>query len=352
MIDGNYMTIIEEEFNRYSNYIDYTSFRDKVFLITGAKGFLASATIRFLLYLNKQYNLNLFIYGTTRNIDKLPEYINKEDPIKYITFNSFESYTFEKNIDYIIHTAAPTSRLEFIEHPLETFDIITTGTGRILEFAKKNNVKSTLYLSSVEIYGSPKTDKLVEEKDYFALDPNELRNCYPLGKKVAEYLCNTYYKQFNLPVNIVRPSSVQGLFQPYTEDRIFNQILRCIIEHKNFIFKTKGETAKTLIYTMDAVLGMLTILVSDKFGETYNLTDNKTFFMMKDIVQNIFDHFNTGLQVKFELEDDSKTGYIAPLSYNLSTEKLESLGWKPQTDLFEIYEIDLRRFNYEKLSNN
>lgn len=109
--------------------------------------------------------------------------------------------------------------------------------------------------------------------------------------------------------------------------------------------KTKGETAKTLIYTMDAVTGMLDILLSNKFGETYNLTDNKTFYMMKDIVQMLFDHFNTGLKVVFDLAPDSETGYIASLSYNLSMEKLENLGWDTHTDLFKIYDIDLRRFN-------
>ena len=77
---------------------------------------------------------------------------------------------------------------------------------------------------------------------------------------------------------------------------------------------------------MDAILGMFTILLSGKYGETYNLTDNRTFYKMKDIVQLIFNHFNTGLKVVFDLEEDAKTGYIAPLSYNLSTEKLEALG--------------------------
>lgn len=344
------MDIITSEFNRYAKFFNYEKLKNKTFLITGARGYLASSMIRFLLFLNEKYKLNLFIYATTRNPKNIPDYANNS--IKYISFDIFETYDYASNIDYIIHTAAPTSRLEFINNPLGTFDIINNGTRRILEFSKNNNIKSLLYLSSVEIYGSPKTEKLVKESDYFALDPNDLRNCYPLGKKVAEYLCNTYYKQYNLPVNIVRPSSVQGLFQPYTEDRIFNQILRCIIEHKDFVFKTKGETAKTLIYTMDAITGILTILTSGKYGETYNLTDNKTFFMMKDIVRMIFEHFNTGLQVKFDLEDDAKTGYIAPLSYNLSTKKLEGLGWVPQTDLYHIYEIDLRRFNYEKSSNN
>ena len=344
--------IVIEEFLRYSNLVEYNKLKNKTFLITGAKGYLASALIRFLLYLNNTYNLNIFIYATTRNPNNIPDYIVENQPIKYISFDIFDSLQYNKSIDYLIHSVAPTSRLEFINHPLETFDVINIGTRRALDFAKKHNVKSMLYLSSVEIYGSPKTTELVKESDFFALDPNEIRNCYPLGKKITEYLCNTYYKVYNLPVNIVRPSSVQGLFQPYTEDRIFNQILRCILEHKDFVMKTKGETAKTLIYTMDAITGMLAILLSGKYGETYNLTDNRTFFKMKDIVQDLFDHFNTGLKVIFDLELDANTGYIAPLSYNLDTTKLESLGWKPQTDLYKIYEVDLRRFNYEKLSNN
>ncbi len=340
------MDLANKEFQRYEKYLNCLTFKNKTFLITGAKGYLASSLIRFLLYLNNKYDLNLFIYAATRNISVIPDYIAKADPIKYICFEALESNIYDRDIDYIIHTAAPTSRLEFINHPLETFDIIVDGTRKVLDFAKNNNVSSILYLSSVEVYGNPKTTKLVEEKDYFALDPNDVRNCYPLGKKAAEYLCNTYYKEFNLPVNIVRPSSVQGLFQPYTEDRIYNQILRCIIENKDFVFKTKGDTAKTLIYTMDAILGMLIILTSNKFGETYNLTDNRTFFKMRDIVQDLFDHFNTGLKIIFNFEEDSKTGYIAPLSYNLSTEKLENLGWKPHTDLYQIYEIDLRRFDH------
>ena len=183
--------LVLEEFERYSQYFNYEKLKDKTFLITGAKGFLAGATIRFLLYLNNKFNLNLFIYGTSRNIDTIPEYINKNDAIQYVKFEDFDKLEYTRKINYIIHTATPTSRLEFINHPLETFDIINNGTRRILNFARANNVESTLYLSSVEIYGSPKTDKLVKEEDYFALDPNDLRNCYPLGKKVAEYLCNT-----------------------------------------------------------------------------------------------------------------------------------------------------------------
>ena len=340
------MSLINEEFERYSTYVAYEKFKNKTFLITGSKGLLASALIRFLLFLNKKYDLNLYIYAVTRNPKSIPDYIEKNQPIFYVTFKDFDVNVYGRNIDYVIHTATPTSRLEFINNPIETFDIIYLGTKRVLDFANKQKVESVIYLSSVEIYGSPKVNKPVEEKDYFALDPNDIRNSYPLGKKVAEYMCNTYYKKYNTPVNIIRPSSVQGLFQSYTEDRIYNQILRCLVEKKDFIMKTKGETAKTLIYTMDAITGILTVLVSEKYGETYNLTDTNTFYMMKDIVEKLFSHFDPSLKLVFDLEDDTKTGYIAPLSYNLSTEKLHNLGWQPMTDFYKIYEVDLRRFKY------
>ena len=176
------MNLIEEEFNRYSDYINYNQLRNKTFLITGARGYLASTTIKFLLYLNKKYALNLYIYATTRNISNIPDYIKDTDPIKYICFEAFDLQNYDRKIDYLIHTANPTSRLAFINDPLGTFDIINDGTRKVLEFAKKQDIVSILYLSSVEVYGSPKTDKLVEEKDYFALDPNDIRNCYPLGK--------------------------------------------------------------------------------------------------------------------------------------------------------------------------
>lgn len=338
------MDLIASEFERYADCADQAALKGATFLITGAKGYLASSLIRFLSYINAKFGLGLFVYATTRDPSDRPEYAKGMDDVEYVAFDSFDSREYARKIDYVVHAAAPTSRLTFINDPLGTFDAINDGTRRALEFARRNGVKSMLYLSSVEVYGSPKVDEPVKESDFFALDPTEIRNCYPLGKKVAEYLCNVYHRKFDLPVNVVRPSSVQGLFQPYSEDRIFNQILRCLIERKDFVFKTDGETAKTLIYAMDAVAGMLTILTSGVSGETYNLTDRRTFMKMKDVVRAVFDRFAPELRVTFDLEDDAKTGYIAPLSYDLSTDKLERLGWRPRTDLFEIYEIDLARF--------
>ena len=129
--------LIFEEFDRYSKYFDYKILKNKVFLITGAKGFLASSIIQFLLYLNRKFKLNLFIYATSRNVEKNPEYIKENDAIKYCKFDEFDTLTYDKNINYVIHTATPTSRLEFINNPLATFDIINNGTRRVLEFAKK-----------------------------------------------------------------------------------------------------------------------------------------------------------------------------------------------------------------------
>ena len=94
--------LVFEEFERYSQYFNYEKLRDKTFLITGAKGFLASSTIRFLLYLNNKFDLNLYIYGTSRDTNIIPDYINKDDAIKYIKFENFDKATYDKKIDYIV----------------------------------------------------------------------------------------------------------------------------------------------------------------------------------------------------------------------------------------------------------
>ena len=50
------LDLVNEEFCRYAKYINYTELSNKTFLITGAKGYLASSMIRFLLYLNNITN--------------------------------------------------------------------------------------------------------------------------------------------------------------------------------------------------------------------------------------------------------------------------------------------------------
>ena len=176
------------------------------------------------------------------------------------------------------------------------------------------------------------------------MDSLDIRNGYPMGKKAAEFLCYAMCKEYGVNVYIVRLSSVQGLLQPYDEQRIFNEILRCVIEGKDLIMKSDGLSKKSIVYSLDAISGIFTVLFKGESGEAYNITDPSTYMTMRDLTFYVFEKFNPNLHIVFDIEDTSKTGYLPHLEFTQDITKLQKLGWKPISDLEHIYKTDLSRF--------
>lgn len=336
------------EFRRYVNFCPITGIlKNKTFLITGSKGLFGEGLIKFLLFLNYKNDLNLRIFASTRNPEKRMEYLDTFDPVVLCKFGNEESCVLENKIDYIIHCAAPTERQFFIDCPSETFRVIVDETERLLDLAKRSHVDSFLYLSSVEAYGSASSSDPINESYIGKVDQLNIRSGYPIGKKAAEFLVFSYFKEFGVPGKIVRPSSVQGLFQPYSEDRVYNQILRCMIENKNLVLNTKGQSKKSIIYSLDAITGILYILINGKSGEAYNLTNPSTFMTVAETASKVFQNFKPNLSIDYDIKPNSETGYLPPLCLLQDIGKIAKIGWAPHTDLIDIYRIDLERFKHE-----
>ena len=339
------LTKIEEnEFERYfSNFAFSSHIKDKTFLITGSKGMTSEAIIKWLLLEKRNHNANCNIIASTRNPQVIPDYVETIDQIEFIKFGSEREYITGKKVDYIIHAAAPTGREFFISKPVETLRVIVDGTENMIEIARASGA-SMVYLSSVEAYGIPNTNELLKETYVGAVDSLNIRNGYPMGKKAAEFLCYASSKEYGLDIKIVRPSSIHGLFQPYTEQRIFNEVLRFMIENKNLIMKSNGLSKKSIVYTLDVVTGILTALFLGKKGEVYNITNPDTFMTMRDLVNTLFQQFRPNLKIEYDIQAESNTGYLPHLSFSQDISKLKFLGWTPITPLKKIYEIDLGRF--------
>ena len=61
-----------------------------------------------------------------------------------------------------------------------------------MEIAKYNNVKGMVYLSSMEVYGCPKSDLKISEDSESNLNTMSVRSSYPISKRVCENLCASY----------------------------------------------------------------------------------------------------------------------------------------------------------------
>ena len=333
------------EYGKYTSAYDFSQFlKDRTMLITGSKGIVGSGLVRWILYENMRIGNNTHIIASSRTPEKIPEYVDEGDNISFCKFG--EEDRISEHIDYIIHAAAPTSNMVFKEQPVESLRAIIDGTELILDLAKRQENCSVIYLSSEEVYGTPNIPEPIDESYVGAIDSLNIRNCYPLGKKASELLCKAYYEEYDLDVKIIRPTVILGLYQQYDSVKVEAEILRCILENKNLYMKSNGMTRKCVIYTMDALSAVLTVLFKGKAGEAYNATNPDTYETVKDRAYKAFAKFNPNVTIEFAEQDTSLTsGYLPQRTLQEDISKIKELGWEPLTSMDEINMNEINRFS-------
>ena len=215
------------------------------------------------------------------------------------------------------------------------------GTRRIMEIAKYNNVKGMVYLSSMEVYGCPKSDLKISEDSESNLNTMSVRSSYPISKRVCENLCASYAGEYKVPVKVIRLTQTFGEGVVYDDKRVFAEFARCVLEKKNIVLKTKGETRRSYLYTKDAAMAVLTVLVKGKISEAYNAANEKTYCSIYEMAKLVVDKCsNNKIKVIIdESENSFKYGYAPTLHMNLDTSKIRMLGWNPTIDLEKMYKL-------------
>lgn len=331
--------IVDEDLKRLTEleFIDWNKLNDSVIFVTGATGLIGETLVKSLLYQSKIRGNNIKLVCSVRNIEKakkmFAEYM-QDSNLVFCVGDINEKIVYEDKIDYIIHGASVTSSKMFVEKPVDTIMTAINGTTNVLEFAMEKQVKSMVYLSTMEVYGTPKTDDKVAEKDYAYMDHLNVRSSYPESKQMVECLCASYCKQYNVPVKIARLTQTFGPGIDYNDGRVFAEFARCVIENRDIVLHTKGETKRNYLYTFDAVSAILTILLAGSDAEAYNVANENTYCSILEMAEMVATINTEGkVQVKIEIEDESKFGYAPVLKMNLDTSKLKSLGWKAEIEL-------------------
>lgn len=313
--------------------------RDSTFLITGVTGLIGTAMIRCLSALN----VNIRIIAPVRNLQKAYELFGSYTNVELYEGNllNFE-YNHFSNIDYIIHGASPTASKFFVEKPVETINSIVQPTQQLLNYALNSNIKSFVFLSSLEVYGQQINDEnALAEPDTGRLDIADVRSSYPLAKQLCENLCCAYAKEYHVPAKIARLTQTSGAGIAPDDNRVMAQFVRCASDSEDIVMFTEGLSARPYCYITDAVSAILYILLKGEDRSAYNVANEDTYISAKDLAYIVKNTLNPNIQVKFEL--NRNMGY-APVSYlKLSAQKLRALGWRPQYNLQQMLE---RIFEY------
>lgn len=309
--------------------------KDCKFLITGATGLIGSSLVHCLLAIDR----NVHIVAPVRNREKAEQLF--QDNLGQLELIECLLTTYNEDtigkVDYIVHCAAPTASRYFVEKPVETFDFILNSSQALLEYARKNPVKSFVYLSSLEVYGEILDDsEMINEQVQGYLDPMSVRSSYPMAKRAVENLCCLYAAEYGVPAKVARLTQTTGAGISRDDNRVIAQFARLAAQGQDIVLHTTGESARPYCYLMDCISAILFILLKGNPGESYNVDNEETYISARGMAEYLKQHFNPSIQIRVEL--NGSMGYAPATKQRLSSQKLRNLGWEPEYPLHRIFE--------------
>lgn len=306
-------------------------------LITGATGLIGSALVKSFAAEGRR------VLAIVRNVAKAKSLFATFPNVEIIEWDITRPFKAEwSDLDfrdgYLVHAAAETATRNFVERPVETIASILDGTRNVLEFARATRVMSMVYLSSMEVYGTPSSE-IVTESDIGYLDPVRLRSNYPETKRMAENLCVAYASEYGVPVKMARLAQTFGEGVRAEDNRVYAQFARAILAGRDIVLKTDGSAARCYCAVSDAVEAIRILLEKGANATPYTVANEQTFCSVREMAERLIAaHPESNSKLVFDISEESARAYPPASRLKLDSSRLRALGWDPKVGLLEMYE--------------
>ena len=259
----------------------------KVYLVTGAAGFLGSHVADFLTF--KKNTVILF--------DKKKSKYKKQNQ-KMIVGNINKLKDLQKalkKVNTVFHFAASADLNYSNETPFETIESNIIGTINVLKSCLKNRVKKIVFASS--IYAR-----------------SEQGGIYSTSKLSSEMIIEKICKKFGLKYVILRFGTIYGE-RANSFNTVQNYINKAKV-NKKISRESKGNEVRSYIHVKD--VARITYKSLNKVYENnyYNIFGNKKI-LVKNLLNRI-KKYVPKLKIKYSKKDNRKYNYkINPFTYKI-----------------------------------
>ncbi len=273
---------------------------NKKIIITGVAGMIGSHLLDELIK-NKNYNIigiDNLSFGKIENIQH-----NLNNPnfkfyrVDILDFETFKVLT--KDADVIIHLAA-VKKIGEADSSAATLLVNTKGTENALEVAKIWGAKFIL-ASTSDVYGMSPDLPFREDGDLL-LGPSTIKRwSYAVSKLYDEHLAYSYFKDYGLPVVIIRyfgGFSYRSSFQ-WSGGHI-PIFINAILNDKEVIIHGDGSQTRSMAFISDLISGTAaTIENEEAIGEVINIGNTEEMSVL-DSAKLIHRIANTGKELKIK----------------------------------------------------
>lgn len=320
--------------------LPWAEMKDKTMLLTGAAGFIGYYLTLAMLIRNDLYKDNIKVIALVRNKEKAEKRFGnllKRDDLQLLVQDVCQEITISEKAHYVIHAASQASAYQYEHDPVGTIDANLTGTFKVLDYARKCEALSTLFISSLKVYGTLHTGKdTIEETEVGYLDQVSYKNCYAQGKRSSETLCASFNKQYGMPIKIARPSYIYGP-SSLDDDRVWAQFIANVVKHENILLKGNGAPYRSFCYVTDTAAALLQILLCGQDVYPYNISAEHSNVTIRNFAKTAVSVFpDRKLTLSFANKKDEQEparSLMEPTPEILDNTRLTKLGWSAKVDL-------------------
>ena len=274
----------------------------KKILVTGGAGFIGSNLIEELIRLGYDVtSVDDYSAGQKKNEIQGAQYINLD--IEFIE-------ELDNKFDLCFHLAAKSRVQPSFNEPEEYFRVNVTGTMKIMEWAKKNNIK-VIYAGSSSKHHDPSDSP------------------YAMYKFLGEEVCKLYKNSYSVDVEIARFYNVYGPNESL--DEVHGNVIgiwqTMVKKGIPLPIVGDGNQRRDFTHVYDIVNGLIKIAFSKiSHNDAWELGTGINYS-----INELFKMFNEKFNIASKNIPDQKGNYKFTLREN--DDMLSKLNWKPKDRL-------------------
>jgi UDP-glucose 4-epimerase len=240
-----------------------------------------------------------------------------------------------RGCDVVFHLAAVSNVNHAAADPIGNFDLNVTGTARVWEAARRNDLERAVLASTVWVYAAAAGDGPDDEADeHSPMLLDGTGHVYTSSKIAAEMVVQNYWQLYEQPFTILRYGIPYG--PRMRPELVIPKFVQMALDGETITVHGDGSQYRNYVYIDDLVAGHVRALeVPETRNEVINLegTEQVTVRHLVECIQQVL-----GRPVAVEF------GSARPGDYEgrpVSTAKAERLlGWRANTPFLE----GLRRY--------